>query len=248
MLRITIAVAVAATAVSLHGQQPPSAERAPEQEGSFRFKSGIELINVTATVSDMSGRFVAGLQQNDFLIYEDDQLQAVTHFSAERVPVSLGIALDTSHSMSGEKIREARSAIDRLLEALGASQDEFFVYRFSDQPTLIQDWTAERSAISSALRSVTPAGKTAMYDAIADAIPLTQQGRNQKKALVVISDGNDTASRHTLDDARRRIRESETLVYAIGVDCDRATLGRSPLQQRRGPGRLPMPFPLPPGG
>jgi Ca-activated chloride channel homolog len=248
MLRsIIVAVVVAAIAVSVHGQQP-SAGRAPEQDGSFRFRSGIELINVTATVSDLNGRFVAGLRQEDFLIYEDDQLQAVTHFSAERVPVSLGIALDTSQSMSGEKIREARSAIDRLLEALADPQDEFFLYRFSNRPMLIQEWTAERSAISRALTNVTPAGQTAMYDAIADAIPLAQQGRNQKKALVVISDGNDTTSRHTLADARQRIRESETLVYAIGVDCDGPTLGRFPLQQRRGPGRLPIPFPFPPGG
>jgi Ca-activated chloride channel family protein len=247
MLRITVAVAVAATAVTLYGQQPPSAGHAPEQEGTFRFRSGVELINVTATVSDLNGHFVAGLRQDDFLIYEDDQLQTVTHFSAERVPVSLGIALDTSRSMSGEKIREAHSAIDRLLEALAAPQDEFFLYRFSDRPMLIQEWTTERSAISGALKSVTPTGQTAMYDAIADAIPLAQQGRNQKKALVVISDGNDTSSRHTLSDARQRIRESETLVYAIGVDCDRATFGGSPLLQRRGPGRLPIPFRFPPG-
>ena len=247
MLR-TITVAVAAIVVSLDGQQPPSAGRGPEQEGGFRFRSGVELINVTATVSDTTGRFVAGLRQEDFLIYEDDQLQAVTHFSAERVPVSLGIALDTSQSMSGEKIREARSAIDGLLEALGDPQDEFFLYRFSTRPMLVQEWTAERSAISRALTNVSPLGQTALYDAITDAIPLAQQGRNQKKALVVISDGNDTSSRHTLDDARQRIHESETLVYAIGVDCDTPTLGRSPLQQRRGRGRMPIPFPFPPGG
>src|SRR5262245_26474744 len=242
-----IIIAVVATAITLHGQQLPSGGQAVEQEGNFRFRSGVELINVTATVSDLTGRFVTGLRQNDFLVYEDDQLQTVTHFSAERVPVSLGIALDTSQSMSGEKIREARSAIDRLLEALADPQDDFFVYRFSERPTLVQQWTSERGAISGALRSVTPAGRTAMYDAIADAIPLMQQGQNQKKALVVISDGNDTSSQRTLDDARRRIRESETLVYAIGVDCEGSTLGRSPLYQRRGPGRLPMPFPFPPG-
>jgi Ca-activated chloride channel homolog len=247
MLR-TIAIVFAGLAVSLHGQQSPPAPRSPEQEGSFRFRSGVELINVTATVSDVDGRFVAGLGQEDFLVYEDDQPQTVTHFSSERVPVSLGIALDTSQSMSGEKIREARNAIDGLLKALAEPQDEFFLYRFSNRPVLIQEWTADRSAISHALASAVPAGQTALYDAIADAIPLAQQGRNQKKALVVISDGNDTSSRRTLYDVRQGIRESETLVYAIGVDCDVQTLGRSPLQQRRGHGRPPIPFPFPPGG
>jgi Ca-activated chloride channel family protein len=262
MLRTTaavVAVVAGGLAVSMHGQQSsplsqstpaPQSSPAPAstaaQEGSFRFRSGVELINVTATVSDENGRFVAGLQQEDFLIYEDEQPQAVTHFSSERVPVSLGIALDTSGSMSGEKIAEARSAIRALLEALAESQDEFFLYRFSNRPVLLQEWTAERDAIGRALAGAMPAGQTALYDAITEAIPLTQQGRNQKKALIIISDGNDTSSRNTLSDVRQRIRESETLVYAIGVDCDAHTLGHTPQQQRRGP--LPFPFPFPPAG
>ncbi len=85
--------------VSLHAQQPP---QIPETE--FRFKSGVELINVTATVSDDTGRFVPDLRKEDFAVYEDGQPQPVTHFSAERVPVSLGIALDTSRSMAGDSV------------------------------------------------------------------------------------------------------------------------------------------------
>ena len=249
-MRRTIAVAIAALvaglAASPQSQQSPPGSGSPGQDGTFRFRSGVELINVTATVSDVEGRFVAGLRQDDFLVYEDDQPQSVTHFSSERVPVSLGIALDTSQSMSGEKIQEARSAIDGLLEALAEPQDEFFLYRFSNRPSLIQEWTAERSAISRALSGAVPTGQTALYDAITEAIPLAQQGRYQKKALVVISDGNDTSSRHTLADVRTRIRDSETLVYAIGVDCGEETRRRSPLRQRRGP--MPIPFPFPPGG
>src|ERR1700676_4813297 len=132
-LVVLVALVSGALGVPLHGQQSQPAPRSPEPEGSFRFRSGIELINVTATVSDVNGRFVEGLRQEDFVVYEDDQPQAVTHFSSERVPVSLGIALDTSQSMSGEKIRQARSAIDRLLEALADAQDEFFLYRFSNR-------------------------------------------------------------------------------------------------------------------
>ena len=124
-----IAVAVAAFAVSLHGLQSPSPQPSPEHEDTIQFRSGVELIHVTATVSDVDGRFVAGLRQDDFLVYEDDQPQTVTQFSSERVPVSLGIALDTSQSMSGETIREARNAIDALLAELAEPPDEFFLYQ-----------------------------------------------------------------------------------------------------------------------
>ena len=85
---------------------------AQSQEG-FRFKSGVEFVNVTATVTNNDGRFVSGLKQEDFTVYEDGQLQEVSHFSADRVPVSLGIALDASGSMSPEKLAAARAAIER---------------------------------------------------------------------------------------------------------------------------------------
>ena len=127
-LVIAFTATVAALVVSLHAQTPVS--QAPQtpvrpngDEQGFRFKSGVELINVTATVSDLSGRFVSGLRQEDFVVYEDDRPVAVTHFSAERVPVSLGIALDTSGSMAGTKIQEAQSALDRFLYDLLDRQD-----------------------------------------------------------------------------------------------------------------------------
>src|SRR5918992_4770516 len=110
------------------------------QEG-FRFKSGVELINVTATVTDRSGRFAAGLRKEDFVVYEDNEPMEVTHFTAERTPVSLGIVLDTSGSMAGEKIESARAAIYNFLQALPDEADEFFMYRFSGDPDLVHDWT-----------------------------------------------------------------------------------------------------------
>ena len=234
--------------VSLHGQQPvpPPSTPAQNPEGAFRFKSGVELINVTVTVLDASGRFVSGLRKEDFAVYEDDQPQTVTHFSGERVPVSLGIALDSSQSMSGEKMQEAKSALDRFFYELFGPQDEFFLYRFSDVPILLQDWTSDRNVLSRALSRVFPMGRTAMFDAVADSVPLAQKGHNRKKALVVISDGNDTMSRTSLREVKQIIRESEALVYAIGIDCSADTNRRSPAWphfQRRGP--IPIPFPIP---
>jgi len=177
---------------TLRGQQPPASSR--EQGDSFRFKSGVELINVTATVTDASGRFVPDLRKEDFLVYEDDQLQTVSHFNSERVPVSLGIVLDTSGSMAGDKIRAAQSALNRFLYDLLDREDELFLYRFSNDPILLQNWTTDRGLLSRALGRIVPNGGTAMYDAVAEAIPLAEEGKNRKKALLVISDGNDTSS------------------------------------------------------
>ena len=103
---VVLAVAGVATLLVPHS-------RLAGQEG-FRFLSGVELVNVTATVTDRSGHFVAGLTQADFTVYEDDRPVDVAHFSAERVPVSLGIVLDTSGSMAGDKIVNARAAIERF--------------------------------------------------------------------------------------------------------------------------------------
>src|SRR5690349_7233707 len=120
-----LAAALVAGLATLHAQQPEIGE--PQQSDPFRFKSGVELVNVTATVSDRSGRFVSGLTADDFTVYEDGVRQNITHFSAERVPVSLGIVLDTSGSMAGEKIEAARGALNRLVFDLLDRDDEIFL-------------------------------------------------------------------------------------------------------------------------
>jgi Ca-activated chloride channel family protein len=214
---------------------------AQSQEG-FSFRSGVELINVTATVTDGDGRFVSGLRKEDFSIYEDGEPQTITHFSNERVPVSLGIVLDTSGSMTPDKMSAARSAIDRFIYDLLGPDDELFFMEFANRPDLAQEWTTDRRAISRAVARVTAGGGTAMYDAIADAVPLASSGRHSKKALVVISDGNDTNSRISVGELRYLIRESEVLVYALGVD------GTAVSTTRRGPTiqlPVPLPFPIP---
>jgi Ca-activated chloride channel family protein len=241
-----IAVAVAAVCVvSANGQQPPPSQ---SPETGFRFKSGVDLVNVTATVSDRGGRFVSGLRKEDFVVYEDDQPQAVTHFSAERVPVSLGIALDTSGSMAGERIEAARRALDQFLYDLLTPEDEMFLYRFGDDAVLVHGWTTDRQALSGALGRIAVGGRTAMYDAVAKAVRLAATGQHQKKALVLLSDGNDTSSRTNLRVLKQLIRESEALVYAVGLECGSGATRSStsdPQFQRRGP--VPIPFPFPPG-
>jgi VWFA-related protein len=225
---------------------------AQEQQGSegFRFRSGVELINVTATVSDPRGRFVSGLLQEDFRVYEDGEQRTITHFTSERVPVSLGIVLDTSGSMDGEKMLAARQALQRFLFDLLGPEDEVFLIRFDTRPELLQEWTDDRRLIASKLRFVQPRGSTTLYDAIAEAVPLAATGRHRKKALLIISDGNDTSSYTRIADLKKMIRETEVLVYAIGIDApsrERTQPYRRPwfshtLEQRR---PIPLPFPMP---
>jgi Ca-activated chloride channel family protein len=215
---------------------------AQSQEG-FRFKSGVEFVNVTATVTDGDGRFVSGLRQEDFTVYEDGQIQDVSHFSSDRVPVSLGIALDSSGSMSPDKLSAARAAIDRLIFKLLDQEDELFFLEFATRAEVTQGWTTDRQLISRAIKRVNAVGGTALYDAVAEALPTTEQGRNRKKALLVISDGNDTNSSIRVNELRQRIRESEVLVYALGVD---STSRESPRVQP--PVQFPppdFPFPIP---
>jgi VWFA-related protein len=238
------AAVFASLVVALHAQQAPQPPARPEGDAQgFRFRSGVELINVTATVSDASGRFVSGLSQDDFVVYEDDQPVAVTHFNAERVPVSLGIVLDTSGSMAGSKMEEAQNALDRFLYDLLDKDDEIFLYRFSNVPMLVQDWTRDRRLLSRALGRIAPNGGTAMYDAVADALPLAQRGENRKKALLVISDGNDTASSTSVRDLKAQIRESEVLIYAVGIDGEGVPTLRTTPPPTRPPTPIPFPFP-----
>jgi VWFA-related protein len=226
--------------------------RAIGQEG-FRFHSSVELVNVTATVTDNSGHFVPGLKQSDFLVFEDDQPVDVTHFSSERVAVSLGILLDTSGSMDGQKIEAARVALERLLFDLLGDEDEVFLYRFDNSPHLVEGWTNDRNRIRDQLRHLRTDGATALYDAVAQALPLLQSGRHRKKALLVISDGNDTSSKTELPRLKQLIRESEALVYAIGIDAQAtsSTIGNGAVrdvrifEQRRRPFPIPSPFPGP---
>src|ERR1043165_6179708 len=229
-------VAAAATAVGAQSQSQP------QGDDGFKFKSGVELVNVTATVSDDNGHFVTGLTKDDFTILEDGQPQEIEQFSNERVPVSLGILLDTSGSMTPEKMSSAKNAIDRFIYDLLGKDDELFFMQFASVPDLLQGWTFDRRLTSRAVGQTSAAGGTALYDVIANALPIAADGRNQKKALLVITDGNDTNSRTSVSQVRNLIRESEVMVYALGVDGNDVQTYTPQPRQPSGP-RFPIPIP-----
>ena len=242
--RVACACAAAAALLVLDG-------RVAGQDQT-RFHTGVELINVTATVTDRPGRFVSGLSERDFLVYEDDQPVQITHFSAERVPVSLGIVLDTSGSMAGTKIEAARAALNRFLTDLLGPDDEFFLFRFENRPRPRRGLDDRPQKINDELDACVRDGATAPVRCDRRGSAATAPGRHTKKALLVISDGNDTSSHIERDRLKQLIRETEALVYAIGIDAQTTLTpsgGSTPnaeiFLQRRRP--MPIPFPMPGG-
>ena len=232
-------MAAITAAAALSAQQKP-------QEPGFSFRTSASLVNVTVTVSDENGRFVSGLRKEDFAVFEDGKPVTVTHFDSERVPVSLGLVMDTSGSMAGEKMVAAKSAVERFLFGLLDQKDEVFLYQFESQATLVQDWTTDRRSVSNALARIRANGGTALYDAAAESVPMAQSGSQRKKAVVIISDGNDTSSQIDVAAVQQLIRETEVLVYAIGIDGGG---GRSTGSRSQGtynpPAKIPIPSPFP---
>ncbi len=182
------------------------------------FRTGIDVVSVTATVIDASGRLVTGLTAGDFLVYDDSQEQAITQFSSDRAPVSLGILLDVSDSMTGRRMDDARAALDRFLGEWLNPEDEAFIGVFNHRPRMIASWTLRPAQLRGLLDGVIPTGGTAIYDAIVQAVSKLPGRRHQRAALVVISDGADTASDADLRVLRATLRRNEAFVYAVAVD------------------------------
>ena len=211
-----VAIALLSGVIVLTGALGASGQ--PPIRTEPRFRSGVDVIAITATVRDAGGALVAGLGPGDFDVFEDGVRQAITHFSAGRVPIGLGLLLDVSDSMRGRRLLEARAAVERFLVELLDPADEFFVVAFNHEPRVIAHWMQGPDGLGPRLDALRPWGGTAMYDAVLHALPLVEKRSRQRAALVVISDGADTASDATLRDVRASLIRSDAFVYAIAVD------------------------------
>ncbi|HEY6359948.1 MAG TPA: VWA domain-containing protein [Vicinamibacterales bacterium] len=182
------------------------------------FRSAIETVLVTVTVTDANGRLITGLTKADFQVFEDGDAQPVTQFTDERVPVSLGVLLDASDSMRGRPIVDARSALDRFVADLLEPEDEAFVAAFNHLPRIVVPWRRPPATLKSQLDTLRPTGGTAIYDALVASASMFTRRTHARSALVVISDGADTASDRSLQQAREVIRRTDPFVYAIAID------------------------------
>jgi len=182
------------------------------------FRSGVNITSVAATVTDRDGHLVGDLTPESFEIYEDGERQTITQFTHERVPVGLGVLLDISDSMMGKRIQDARAAVDRFLFDLLDPSDEFFLIAFNHRPHPLTGWTRAREDVQRALDGLRPTGSTAIYDAVFEALPVIDRRTRDRAALLIISDGADTASNATLRDLKSALLRSDVFVYAIAID------------------------------
>ena len=176
----------------------------------------VRLVNIYATVIDSSGRYVQGLKKTDFLVEEDGRRQELAHFDHNGdTPISVGIVLDTSGSMR-TKLDTATNAVDRFVRTLHPG-DDIFLLAFNSKAYLLQDFTNDRSRLRKALRFTDSGGGTALYDALEEALAKVKFGANNKHAILLVTDGQDTSSQASFGEVRQRIRESELLVYSLGI-------------------------------
>ena len=228
------ALAWAAATLAAGSPQTTASATQPPITDNKLFQSGIEITSITATVTDKEGRLIHDLPREAFEIYEDGVRQTVTQFTRDRVPIGLGVLLDISDSMYGARIQDARTAVDRFLFDLLDPADEFFLLAFNHTPHPLTRWTRTQEDVRRALAALRPTGGTAIYDAIAESLSLVAHRSRQRAALLVISDGADTASTTTLRDVRSALLRSDAFVYAIAIDSP----DRTPINTRVNPQAL----------
>src|SRR5215831_14385805 len=184
-------------------------------------KVDVDLVMVNVTVTDSDGRPVTDLKPESFQMFEDKIEQKIRYFSSEAAPVSLGIIFDISHSME-KKLSFAKDAAVKFLET-GTPDDEYFLVEFSNRAKIAQGFTSDITRLRDKLSLVPAQGNTALYDAVYLGLAQLKKGQNPKKALLLITDGEDNHSRYSRGDIREFVREADAQIFVI--DMGRALLG-----------------------
>src|SRR2546423_2477899 len=155
-----------------------------------------DLITLTVTVTDTYGRYVSGLSKSAFAVFDNKQQQEITFFSDDDSPVSVGVIFDVSGSISGDKVKRARDALSKFIQTSHDS-DEYFLIAFNSRAQLLLDKTRDGDSILNKLTFVETKSQTALYDACYLGVEKVQRGAHPKRALLLISDGQDNDSRYT---------------------------------------------------
>ena len=225
--------------LALRGQvaiKPRPKLGAPEEtKPKSNIRVDTNLVLVLVTVSNPYNQPVTGLEKEHFKIFDDKVEQTITQFSMDDEPVAVGLVFDVSGSM-GNKLRESRLAAAEFFKTANR-EDEFFLVEFSDQPKLVSPLGSSVEEIQNQLTFSPSKGRTALLDAVFLAMHEMRKSQKNRKALLIISDGGDNASRYTESELRSLVRESDVMIYAIGVYESVGQRSRTP-EEANGPGLL----------
>ncbi len=194
-----------ALTLSLLGQRPSEAPR---------YSIKVPTVVVRVSVTDPLDRYVVGLESSHFQVFEDKIEQPVSIFSNDADSISVGIILDTSRSM-GDNMLSARTSVNRFLKQ-GSPEDEYLLIGFNNRTVVLQDFTSQSKNVMNEAAFAAPGGETALFDAIYLGLEKIKESKNRKKALIVITDGENNASRYTFREVREYAKESDVQIYIIG--------------------------------
>jgi len=183
--------------------------------GQPSFRADSNLVVIPVSVTDPVNRFVLGLRKEDFKILDNGVEQPIAHFSGEDVPLSIGLLFDISGSMD-LKLRASRDAAATMLKTM-SPDDEVFLAEFNDKVDLTVGFTGKTQEIRDALLKIQPSGLTALLDAVKFALSQMKSAKNQRKAIVIVSDGGDNSSKYTAAQIEALVREADVEIYAMGV-------------------------------
>lgn len=197
------------------------------------FRSGIDVIGMNVTVTDGARHYVTDLNREDFQILEDGRLQRVTFFQKSNVPLALALLIDTSASMESN-LRTAQDAAVGFVHELGP-QDVASVIDFDTRVQVRQDFTADRGALENAIRRTAAGGSTALYNAVYIALKELNKtirdeppAESRRRAMVILSDGEDTSSLVAFEEVLDLAARSDTAIYAIGLRSQETLASRKP--------------------
>jgi Ca-activated chloride channel homolog len=222
ILLVVLLSVFAAPAVKAQNPIPPiSSPDLPPPPGQnpqgHRLKTDVDLVVLHVTVTDDKGEFVADLDRNEFQVFEDKIQQNVSMFSRDGVPVTMGLVIDNSGSMREKRAQVSAAAMTFVRTS--NPQDEAFVVNFNDEYYLDTDgdFTSDQRNMNDALSRIDTRGSTALYDAVIGSLSHLKKGHKDKRVLLVITDGDDDASRKTFEDAIKASEESNATIYTVGV-------------------------------
>ena len=186
-----------------------------QEDSTFKLNVNVDLTELHVSVTDEKDRPVGSLKMENFHVFEDQTQQKLTVFKHEDIPISLGLVIDNSRSMEPRKQRLDAAALSAVRKS--NPEDETFIVHFDDTARLDSDFTNSIPRLEETLASVKPYGQTAIYDALILALDHMQGGRHPKKAILLMTDGVDNSSKHTLAEAIDATRKAQVAVYTVGL-------------------------------